>query len=79
MARNGGDGAMKRGLLTPMRRLHMVSRHLGRARSSAVEHLTFNQRVDGSIPSGLTKILVGDKLIRVLKDIPGAGSISHPI
>jgi hypothetical protein len=25
------------------------------ARSSAVEHLTFNQRVDGSIPSGLTK------------------------
>ena len=24
------------------------------ARSSAVEHLTFNQRVDGSIPSGLT-------------------------
>ena len=29
-------------------------RRLGRARSSAVEHLTFNQRVDGSIPSGLT-------------------------
>ena len=26
----------------------------GRARSSGVEHLTFNQRVDGSIPSGLT-------------------------
>ena len=25
-----------------------------RARSSAVEHLTFNQRVDGSKPSGLT-------------------------
>jgi hypothetical protein len=25
-----------------------------RARSSVVEHLTFNQRVDGSIPSGLT-------------------------
>lgn len=25
------------------------------ARSSAAEHLTFNQRVDGSIPSGLTK------------------------
>ena len=25
-----------------------------RARSSGVEHLTFNQRVDGSIPSGLT-------------------------
>lgn len=24
------------------------------ARSSAAEHLTFNQRVDGSIPSGLT-------------------------
>jgi hypothetical protein len=24
------------------------------ARSSVVEHLTFNQRVDGSIPSGLT-------------------------
>jgi hypothetical protein len=24
------------------------------ARSSAVEHLTFNQGVDGSIPSGLT-------------------------
>ena len=24
------------------------------ARSSAVEHLTFNQRVEGSIPSGLT-------------------------
>ena len=30
-------------------------RALGRARSSAVEHLTFNQRVDGSIPSGLTR------------------------
>jgi hypothetical protein len=29
-------------------------RPLGGARSSAVEHLTFNQRVDGSIPSGLT-------------------------
>ena len=27
------------------------------ARSSAVEHLTFNQRVDGSIPSGLTTSL----------------------
>ena len=26
-----------------------------RARSSGVEHLTFNQRADGSIPSGLTK------------------------
>ncbi len=26
------------------------------ARSSAVEHLTFNQRVEGSIPSGLTKL-----------------------
>ena len=25
------------------------------ARSSAVEHLTFNQVVEGSIPSGLTK------------------------
>jgi hypothetical protein len=24
------------------------------ARSSVAEHLTFNQRVDGSIPSGLT-------------------------
>src|SRR5580692_6788938 len=32
-----------------------VPRAFGRARSSAVEHLTFNQRVDGSIPSGLTK------------------------
>ena len=30
----------------------------GRARSSAAEHLTFNQRVDGSIPSGLTKCKV---------------------
>jgi hypothetical protein len=29
---------------------------LARARSSGVEHLTFNQRVDGSIPSGLTII-----------------------
>ncbi len=27
---------------------------MGRARSSGVEHLTFNQRADGSIPSGLT-------------------------
>ena len=33
----------------------MVRRPLG-ARSSGVEHLTFNQRVDGSIPSGLTNI-----------------------
>jgi hypothetical protein len=30
-----------------------------RARSSAVEHLTFNQRVDGSIPSGLTNLIEG--------------------
>ena len=30
-----------------------------RARSSGVEHLTFNQRVDGSIPSGLTKKING--------------------
>jgi hypothetical protein len=29
------------------------------ARSSAVEHLTFNQRVDGSIPSGLTNQVNG--------------------
>ena len=27
-----------------------------RARSSAVEHLTFNQRVSGSIPDGLTNL-----------------------
>ena len=27
------------------------------ARSSVVEHLTFNQRADGSIPSGLTILL----------------------
>jgi hypothetical protein len=33
----------------------MVRRLSRRARSSGVEHLTFNQRVDGSIPSGLTK------------------------
>jgi hypothetical protein len=38
--------------LTPGGATHMVPR-LG-ARSSVVEHLTFNQRVDGSIPSGLT-------------------------
>ena len=48
-----------------------------RARSSAVEHLTFNQRVDGSIPSGLTKLLGRDELICVLEDIPGAGSSCH--
>ena len=40
---------------------HWISRSygpppFGRARSSGVEHLTFNQRVDGSIPSGLTKL-----------------------
>src|SRR5689334_8395086 len=29
-----------------------------RARSSAVEHLTFNQEVEGSIPSGLTIFLI---------------------
>ena len=29
----------------------------GGAYSSAVEHLTFNQVVDGSIPSGLTNII----------------------
>src|SRR3569833_962553 len=29
-----------------------------RARSSAAEHLTFYQRVDGSIPSGLAKELM---------------------
>ena len=34
----------------------MVRRPLG-ARSSGVEHLTFNQRVDGSIPSGLTNFM----------------------
>jgi hypothetical protein len=38
---------------------HMVRRSrlggiLGGAHSSAVEHLTFNQRADGSTPSGLT-------------------------
>jgi hypothetical protein len=38
--------------LTPWGRIgHLLLR---RARSSGVEHLTFNQRVDGSIPSGLT-------------------------
>ena len=40
--------------LTPQGGAHMV-RPLG-ARSSVVEHLTFNQRVDGSIPSGLTSL-----------------------
>ena len=29
------------------------------ARSSVVEHLTFNQGVDGSIPSGLTIVFKG--------------------
>jgi hypothetical protein len=33
---------------------HIWSRTLARARSSVVEHLTFNQRVAGSIPAGLT-------------------------
>ena len=33
-----------------------------RARSSAAEHLTFNQRVDGSIPSGLTNLQTGCKV-----------------
>lgn len=32
---------------------HMVRPALVGARSSGVEHLTFNQRVEGSIPSGL--------------------------
>ena len=31
-------------------------RNLLGARSSAVEHLTFNQRVVGSIPTGLTML-----------------------
>ena len=31
-----------------------------RARSSVVELLTFNQEVDGSIPSGLTNIPILD-------------------
>ncbi len=47
--------------LTRLRRAHMVRPLLG-ARSSAVEHLTFNQRVDGSIPSGLTNYIEGDKI-----------------
>jgi hypothetical protein len=37
----------------PSRRSHM-SLWTVRAHSSAVEHLTFNQRADGSTPSGLT-------------------------
>jgi hypothetical protein len=41
----------------------------GRARSSAVEHLTFNQRVDGSIPSGLT-----NKSLKAKAFLPTAGS-----
>jgi hypothetical protein len=46
-------------LLTRNTPPHIVGRFrlggiLGRAHSSAVEHLTFNQRADGSTPSGLT-------------------------
>ena len=40
--------------LDPLRARPYVPASLGRARSSVVEHLTFNQRVDGSNPSGLT-------------------------
>jgi hypothetical protein len=41
-----------------------------RSHSSAVEHLTFNQRADGSNPSGITKIHLGyDVFISFDKDI----------
>ena len=40
----------------PCLSLACMSRTL-RVRSSVVEHLTFNQGVDGSIPSGLTNVL----------------------
>ncbi len=44
------------------------------ARSSAVEHLTFNQRVDGSIPSGLTTSLRDRRMIAnpPVNAMPGA-------
>ena len=44
--------------LTPLT-LHPIRAALGGARSSVVEHLTFNQRVTGSIPVGLTKYFKG--------------------
>jgi hypothetical protein len=44
-----------------------------RARSSEVEHLTFNQRVVGSIPTGLTNYSNRLEVIRPL----GAGSGKH--
>ena len=43
--------------IDPQPTRHLWSRAFGRARSSAAEHLTFNQRVDGSIPSGLTNVI----------------------
>jgi hypothetical protein len=71
------EAAWRNAELTSRPPIHMVAYLSRRARSSAVEHLTFNQRVDGSIPSGLTKILGRNELIRMLKDIPGAGSSCH--
>ena len=51
--RQNGPSPWPESVLTGWARPPMVRRPLG-ARSSGVEHLTFNQRVDGSIPSGLT-------------------------
>ena len=42
----------------PLTRLHCTTMYCAEwARSSAVEHLTFNQRVVGSDPAGLTNLL----------------------
>ena len=47
----------------------MVRLPMERARSSGVEHLTFNQRVDGSIPSGLASNYNG--LVDILGSLCG--------
>jgi hypothetical protein len=52
----GSENGDMRHHLTLRPCLPMFRATLVRARSSAVEHLTFNQRVDGSIPSGLTNM-----------------------
>jgi hypothetical protein len=53
------------------------------ARSSVAEHLTFNQRVDGSIPSGLTndlKDLAGPWYPRIARwSSPGVPSMQKSL
>ena len=58
--RTVGLSRRTRAVLTVAGGAHMVRPPFQGARSSAAEHLTFNQRVDGSIPSGLTTSLACD-------------------